>query len=546
MRSVSAASASSFVPRTFVPTDRCRGDVNSCRGFVPRIVRYRFGLTPDMTKPWSASIMQLTRAFVERTTVWSLRTSRTDVAGHGGHHPRRWTAAGSDVGGCHKPVLSSPLSSSKAAAPAEVAATYGVARSWVYELVARYRAEGDAAFEPRSRRPHTSPRATPATTVELIVAAPRRARRRTGSMPAPTRSSGTSPQHHQLTVSRATVYRILRRAGLDQGRAEEAATLVLHPLPSRPAQRDAGRPTSPTGGSPTAPTSRSCAGSMTTPATPSRSPPTAASPARSSSTCSRNALDSTRCPGVHVDRQRDGVHHPPVRRHEAAATASNTSSTASASSRRTRRPNHPTTCGKVERFHQTLKRWLTAHPAPATIDELQALCDRFVDEYNQQPPAPLTRRPHPRRRLPRPTQSHPRRQPPDPLPRPPRPRQPRQRLTARRRRPAPHRPRPPPPRNPHHHAHRRPRRPRHPRHHRRDHPQPHHRPHPPLPRHRTTHRRTTTTLRTPKNETSRTLNAGSAVRDVSRHHMERTTGFEPATLTLARSWFSSDWSAQVR
>ena len=41
----------------------------------------------------------------------------------------------------------------------EVAVTYNVARSWVYELVARYRAEGEAAFEPRSRRPHTSPRA---------------------------------------------------------------------------------------------------------------------------------------------------------------------------------------------------------------------------------------------------------------------------------------------------------------------------------------------------------------------------------------------------
>jgi hypothetical protein len=49
------------------------------------------------------------------------------------------------------------------------------------------------------------------------------------------------------------------------------------------------------------------------------------------------------------------------------------------------RPNHPTTCGKVERFHQTLKRWLTAHPA-ATIDELQAALERFVHEYNQQRP----------------------------------------------------------------------------------------------------------------------------------------------------------------
>ena len=50
------------------------------------------------------------------------------------------------------------------------------------------------------------------------------------------------------------------------------------------------------------------------------------------------------------------------------------------------RPNHPTTCGKVERFHQTLKRWLTARPRPTTIAELQALLDTFVDHYNQERP----------------------------------------------------------------------------------------------------------------------------------------------------------------
>jgi transposase len=41
---------------------------------------------------------------------------------------------------------------------AEVVDDYGVSRSWVYELLARYRTEGEAAFEPRSRRPHTTPR----------------------------------------------------------------------------------------------------------------------------------------------------------------------------------------------------------------------------------------------------------------------------------------------------------------------------------------------------------------------------------------------------
>jgi transposase-like protein len=41
----------------------------------------------------------------------------------------------------------------------EVARDYEVARSWVYVLLERYRAEGEAAFEPRSRRPKTSPAA---------------------------------------------------------------------------------------------------------------------------------------------------------------------------------------------------------------------------------------------------------------------------------------------------------------------------------------------------------------------------------------------------
>src|SRR5262249_43383987 len=66
--------------------------------------------------------------------------------------------------------------------------------------------------------------------------------------------------------------------------------------------------------------------------------------------------------------------------------------------------------------------------------------------------------------------------------------------------------------------------------HRRTHPRPHHRPHPPLPRHRRTPRWSPPPLRTPKNETSRTLNAGSAVSDVSRHHMVELGGIEPPSI----------------
>lgn len=49
-------------------------------------------------------------------------------------------------------------------------------------------------------------------------------------------------------------------------------------------------------------------------------------------------------------------------------------------------PGHPQTCGKIERFWQTLKKWLRARPAPATIDELNELLAQFRDFYNHHRP----------------------------------------------------------------------------------------------------------------------------------------------------------------
>lgn len=50
------------------------------------------------------------------------------------------------------------------------------------------------------------------------------------------------------------------------------------------------------------------------------------------------------------------------------------------------RPYHPQTCGKLERFHRTMKEWLAERPRAKSIDELQALLEEFRTYYNQERP----------------------------------------------------------------------------------------------------------------------------------------------------------------
>ena len=194
------------------------------------------------------------------------------------------------------------------------------------------------------------------------------------------------------------------------------------------------------------------------------------------------------------------------------------------------RPNHPTTCGKVERFHQTLKRWLTAHPSgrhprpsskpcstsssttTTSSDPHRHLGDRTPTAAYHARPKAITSSSHPR-----------------PLPRPPRPGQPRQRHPPRRRPTATTSASaatsterrsscssttstsasstPPPARSNRHLTID---------------------PHPPLPRHRSPHRRTPTP-HGPRKTNQPNPEAGSAVSDVLRHHTARSEGLEPPT-----------------
>ena len=97
----------------------------------------------------------------------------------------------------------------------EVARSYGVARSWIYTLLARYEAEGEgeAAFEPRSRRPKTSPSAIRPETVELIIGL-RKELAGQGLDAGPQTIAWHLEHHHQVKVSPATISRCLARHGL--------------------------------------------------------------------------------------------------------------------------------------------------------------------------------------------------------------------------------------------------------------------------------------------------------------------------------------------
>ena len=268
---------------------------------------------------------------------------------------------------------------------AETAATYGVSKGWVSKLIARYNAEGEAAFEPRSRRPRTSPRATPAATVELILEM-RAKLVAQGHDAGPATIAWHLAQQHRLVVSLATISRKLTAAGLvvpqPQKRPRSSYVRFEAELPNETWQSDFTHYRLTTGtdveilswlddhsryalhvSAHRRITGRIVLTSFRTSVQVHGIP---------ASTLTDNGMVyTTRFAGGRGGRSALEVE---LRRLHIAQKNS--------------RPSHPTTCGKVERFQQTLKKWLHAQPdQPATVAELQVLLDRFVDDYN-------TRRPH--------------------------------------------------------------------------------------------------------------------------------------------------------
>ncbi len=96
---------------------------------------------------------------------------------------------------------------------ADTALLYAVSPGWVSKLVVRYRLDGDAAFEPKSRRPKTFSNALDPATVELIVEL-RQRRAGDGLDSGPHTIAWHLEKDHSLVVSPATIWRHLKAAGL--------------------------------------------------------------------------------------------------------------------------------------------------------------------------------------------------------------------------------------------------------------------------------------------------------------------------------------------
>jgi transposase InsO family protein len=273
--------------------------------------------------------------------------------------------------------------------PAEVARRYEVHRSWVYRLKARYDTEGEAAFEPRSRRPKTAPRATPPDTVERVLRLRKELTEQGLDAGADTLCWHLT-HHHQLSVSRATIHRILTRHGaVTPEPAKRPRSSYIRFKAAQPNEcwqsdfthyrltRPDGRPGTDVEiitwlddhsryalhvSTHSAITARIVLDSFRK---------AAAQHGYPASTLTDNGMVYT----VRLASRRGG------------RTALETELRRRGITQKNSRPNHPTTCGKVERFQQTMKNWLRAQShQPATVAALQALLDTFVDAYNQHRP----------------------------------------------------------------------------------------------------------------------------------------------------------------
>lgn len=258
----------------------------------------------------------------------------------------------------------------------ELAATHGVHRSWIYKLLARYRAGGYGALERRSRAPRSSPNRTPDEMAEAIVSLRKQLQAEGHDCGAVTIAHHLSRQS-EAVPSVSTIWRVLKREGLvppqPQKRPRSSLIRFEAELPHEMWQADithwvlagqghaeilnmiddhsrlfvASRAYPTVKAADVVDVFRMAIGLHGAPA---------------SLLCDNGAVFTATPRGgkvlLQVELERLGI------------AAKNS------------RPYHPQTCGKVERLHQTLKRYLANQPEARTLTGLQEQLDGFTGYYN--------------------------------------------------------------------------------------------------------------------------------------------------------------------
>jgi transposase InsO family protein len=264
--------------------------------------------------------------------------------------------------------------------PTEIARRHGISRSWLYRLLGRYREGGYAALGPRSRRPHSCSHRTPPELEAAIVAL-------RAELAAAGHDAGPATIAHHLgrrftaVPSPATVWRILRRHGLitpqPHKRPRSSFVRFEAALPNELWQADT----------------------------------THWHLADGTDVEILNLIDDHSRLLLASDAFRTVKGGDVVRTFLAAAERqgapagllTDNGAVFTGGPRRGRirletelerlgvvakhsTPNHPQTCGKVERFHQTLKRFLARQAPAESLAMLQLQLDAFRHYYNTERP----------------------------------------------------------------------------------------------------------------------------------------------------------------
>ena len=259
-----------------------------------------------------------------------------------------------------------------------VARDHGVSKTWVYELLARYRAEGEAGLVPRSKRPHRSPTKI-ADRFEDEIVRIRKELTEAGYDAGPETIAVHLRRAHRRSKipSTATIWRVLKARGFvtaqPHKRPKSSYRRFVADLPNERWQMDV----------------------------------THVVVASGKEVEVLNIIDdhSRLCVASSVRRIFKAIdvvtdfHEAAARWGYPASVLSDNGAIFTAAARngvcvmesellelgiayKHSRPYHPTTCGKVERFHQTMKKHLGASKPARSTDALQAQLDAFVEYYN--------------------------------------------------------------------------------------------------------------------------------------------------------------------